>query len=403
MQSQGLAGRKIIVGVSGGIAAYKSAELVRLLRKQGADVRVVMTQGAQAFITPLTMQALSGYPVHTQLMDEQAEAAMGHIELARWADEILIAPASANVLARLANGLADDLLSTLCLATRAPLFVAPAMNHVMWHNAATQSNVARLQERGVTVLGPAEGEQACGESGAGRMEEPEVLVAALTRYWQAGPLSGVRVVVTAGPTREAIDPVRYITNRSSGKMGYAVAQAASQAGAAVTLISGPTALNVPSGVESIPVESAAEMLAVVTDVVADCDVFVATAAVADYRPTDVADQKIKKQQAQMSIALERTDDILAAVAGCESRPFCVGFAAETNELEHYALDKLERKKLDMVAANYVGDGQGFDSDENALTVFWPGGKQEIERANKAAVARQLITMIAERYHAQASN
>ncbi len=403
VSSSVLVGRRIIVGVSGGIAAYKAAELVRRLCSAGAEVRVVMTSGAKAFITPLTMQALSGNHVHSELMDVGAETAMGHIELARWADAVLIAPASANLMARMANGMADDLLSTLYLATQAPVFVAPAMNHVMWSNEATQTNVRCLQRRGVQILGPAVGEQACGESGMGRMLEPEELFTVLAQYWLDGVLSGCRVLLTAGPTREAIDPVRYISNRSSGKMGYAMAEAAVQAGASVALVSGPTALSVPKGVQRVVVETATQMSQAVRQKVAECDIFIAVAAVADYRPADVAGRKIKKQSSQMTIVLARTEDILAQVAGSDDAPFTVGFAAETQDLEQYARDKLKSKRIDMIAANQVGDGLGFDADENALSVFWRDGCKEIERANKTTVARQLMSVIAERYHAQTSS
>ena len=398
----GVRGRRIIIGVTGGIAAYKSAELVRCLRKQGAEVRVVMSASACEFITPLTMQALSGNPVHTSLLDTAAEAAMGHIELARWADAVLVAPASANFLARMTHGLADDLLTTLCLATEAALFVAPAMNRAMWAHPATQSNCQLLQQRGVTLLGPAEGEQACGEIGAGRMLEAEQLLAALGKHWQQGPLAGCRVLLTAGPTREAIDPVRYISNHSSGKMGYAVAEAAAAAGAEVVLVSGPTALSCPDGVERVAVETAAEMAEAVMANASQSQIFIAAAAVADYRPAAVQDMKMKKDAAELSLSLERTDDILAQVAAMSDKsdkPFCVGFAAETHDLEKYALDKMQRKGLDMIAANLVGDGLGFNADDNALTVLWSGGKQEITRADKSIVARELITLIAERYHA----
>ena len=399
----GVNGRRIVVGVTGGIAAYKSAELVRRLCQHGAEVQVVMTAAATEFITPLTMQALSGNPVHTSLLDSSAEAAMGHIELARWADVVLVAPASANFLARMTHGLADDLLTTLCLATEAPVFVAPAMNRVMWAHPATQSNCQLLQQRGVTMLGPAEGEQACGEIGAGRMLEAEQLLAALGKYWQHGPLAGCRVLLTAGPTREAIDPVRYISNHSSGKMGYAVAEAAVAAGAEVVLVSGPTALACPSGVERVAVETAAEMSDVVQSYIGQSQIFIAVAAVADYRPALVQDQKMKKNAAELSLPLERTADILAQVGALPDKPFCIGFAAETNDLEKYAQDKMQRKSLDMIAANLVGDGLGFNAGDNALTVLWQDGKQEIKRANKSIVARELITLIAERYHAQSTS
>jgi len=399
----GVRGRRIVIGVTGGIAAYKSAELVRCLRKQGAEVRVVMTASACEFITPLTMQALSGNPVHTSLLDSSAEAAMGHIELARWADAVLVAPASANFLARMSHGLADDLLTTLCLATEALVFVAPAMNRVMWAHPATQANCQVLQQRGVTLLGPAEGEQACGESGAGRMLEAEQLMNALSGHWQQGPLAGLRVLLTAGPTREAVDPVRYISNHSSGKMGYALAQAASAAGAEVVLVSGPTALACPNGVERVSVETAAEMSVAVKAHVGLSQIFIAAAAVADYRPAAVQAKKMKKDAAELSLPLERTEDILTQVAAMPNKPFCVGFAAETNDLEKYAQDKMQRKGLDMIAANLVGDGLGFNADDNALTVLWQGGKQEITRADKAIVARELITLIAERYNAQSTS
>ncbi len=399
----GVNGRRIVIGVTGGIAAYKSAELVRRLRQHGAKVRVVMTAAATEFITPLTMQALSGNPVHTSLLDSSAEAAMGHIELARWADAVLVAPASANLLARMMLGLADDLLTTLCLATEAPLFVAPAMNRVMWTHPATQQNCQVLQQRGVKLLGPAEGEQACGETGVGRMLEAEQLLNALGKYWQQGGLVGCRVLLTAGPTREAIDPVRYISNHSSGKMGYAVAEAAVAAGAEVVLVSGPTALVCPNGVERVEVETAAEMSDAVQAHIEQSQIFIAAAAVADYRPAAVQAKKMKKDAAELSLPLQRTEDILAQVAAAANKPFCVGFAAETHDLEKYAQDKMQRKGLDMIAANQVGDGLGFNADDNTLMVLWQDGKQEIARADKSIVARELITLIAERFHAQSTS
>ncbi len=399
----GVSGRRIIVGVSGGIAAYKSAELVRRLRQSGAEVRVVMTPAATEFITPLTMQALSGNPVHTNLLDTSAEAAMGHIELARWADAVLVAPASANFLARITYGLADDLLSTLCLATEAPLFVAPAMNRVMWQHSATQHNCLTLQQRNVTLLGPAEGEQACGEVGAGRMLEAEELLTAMAAHWQHGLLAACQVLVTAGPTREAIDPVRYISNHSSGKMGYAVAAAAAAAGAKVLLVTGPTNLSCPDGVKCIPVDSAAEMAEVVKANVSQSQILISAAAVADYRPVVVQDRKMKKSSPELNLQLERTEDIIALVASSKDSPFVVGFAAETDNLESYALEKLQRKGLDMIAANLVGEDMGFNKDDNALTVLWQDGKHEIERADKSIVARELIALIAERYHAKSTS
>ena len=389
--------QRILLGVTGGIAAYKSAELVRRLRERGAEVQVVMTESATAFITPLTLQALSGRAVRTGLMDPQAEAAMSHIELARWADCILIAPASADFIARLAHGLADDLLSTVCLASEAQLIVAPAMNRVMWQHPATQANCATLAARGVRLLGPAEGEQACGEVGAGRMLEPMALVEALNVPPPAVDLRGLTVLVTAGPTREPLDPVRFLTNRSSGKMGYAVAEAARDAGAEVILVSGPAHLPAPAGVTCLRVETAEAMRAAVLQHVAAADLFIATAAVADYRPATRAADKIKKNGEPLTLSLEPTPDILAEVAGRPDRPFTVGFAAETERLAEYAEAKRRRKNLDMIAANQVDDrGLGFDSDDNALTVFWEGGSLALPRQSKRALASALLAVIAER-------
>ena len=388
---------RILLGVTGGIAAYKSAELVRRLRDRGAEVQVVMTAGARQFVTPLTFQALSGRPVRTDLWDEAAEAAMGHIELARWADRVLIAPASADFLARLAHGLAGDLLTTLCLATEAPLSVAPAMNRLMWANAATQANVALLRSRGVTVLGPAEGDQACGETGPGRMLEPAEILDALSLQGAANRvLAGLKVLITAGPTRERIDPVRFITNRSSGKMGYAVAEAAHEAGAEVVLVSGPVNVATPPGVRRIDVETAEQMMNAVNEHVADTDIFIAAAAVSDYRPVQCASEKIKKTSDSLTLALSRTTDILATVAARAPRPFVVGFAAETQNVERNALAKLEGKRLDMIAANQVGDNLAFDCEDNALTVYWPGGRQDLGHAPKRQLAAALVSLIAER-------
>ena len=394
---------RVCLIVTGGIAAYKAPAIVRLLREAGAEVRVVMTRGAQAFIQPLTFQAVSGQPVHTDLLDPAAEAAMGHIELARWATRILVAPASADFLARLTAGLADDLAATVCLASDGPVFVAPAMNRLMWAHAATRHNMAVLESRGVTVLGPAEGAQACGETGPGRMLEPEEIVAALLGQGRDLPLAGCRVLLTAGPTQEAIDPVRVITNRSSGKMGYAVAKAARAAGAEVVLVSGPTALASPAGVERVEVFSAADMHAAVMARAGDCDLFIATAAVADYTLAEPAEHKVKKQDGELTLVLKPTTDILAAVAALPTPPFTVGFAAETRDLLTYARAKLTRKKLDMVAANLVGvPGTGFDADENALHVVWAGGDQLLERANKELLAQRLVALIAERLRAKTS-
>jgi len=389
---------RILLGVTGGIAAYKSAELVRRLKERGADVQVVMTAGAQHFVTPLTFQALSGRPVRSDLWDEAAEAAMGHIELARWPDRILVAPASADFLARLAHGLANDLLTTLCLATDVPLRVAPAMNRLMWANPATQANVAALRARGVEVLGPAAGEQACGETGPGRMVEPgELADLILAGPAVAGVLRGRKVIVTAGPTRERIDPVRFITNRSSGKMGYAVAEAARDAGAEVVLVTGPVNVPAPRGITCVNVETAEQMMGAVNAHLPGADIFIAAAAVSDYRPVQISAEKIKKTSESMVLSLTRTPDILATVAAGSPRPFVVGFAAETQNVERNALTKLESKRLDMIAANRVGDGLAFDCDDNALTVYWPGGRRELPRASKSRLAADLIGVIAERF------
>lgn len=386
---------RVLLGVTGGIAAYKSPDLVRRLKEQGAQVQVVMTRGAREFVTELTFQAVSGLPVRSELWDREAEAAMGHIELARWTDQVLIAPASADFIARLAHGLADDLLTTLCLATTAPIAIAPAMNHQMWANPATQANIAILKQRGVRVLGPGVGDQACGETGPGRMLEPTELA-----QWVLAPvgqaLRGVKAVVTAGPTRERIDPVRFITNRSSGKMGYAVAEALRDAGAEVVLVSGPVSLPAPHGMQRVNVESAAEMLAAVEQHLPDTKLLVATAAVSDYRAAQVSDQKIKKTAQALSLDLARTPDILATVGAREERPFLVGFAAETDNVERNALAKLTGKRLDMIAANQVGDGLAFDQEDNALTVYWNGGQQALDRCCKRDLARQLVGMITER-------
>ena len=388
---------RILLGVTGGIAAYKSPDLVRRLIERGAEVQVVMTAAAQKFVTPMTFQAVSGRPVRTDLWDESAEAAMGHIELARWAEFVLIAPASADLIARLAGGRADDLLSTLCLATEAPIVIAPAMNRVMWANKATQANVAALIARGVRFLGPASGNQACGEVGAGRMWEPHLLAASLLEPpVNAGLLAGVNVLITAGPTRERLDPVRYLTNRSSGKMGFAIAAAAREAGGHVTLVSGPVHLPTPAGVTRINVESAREMYAAVHRHIAEADVFIAAAAVADYQPVKVAKQKIKKDGGIVKLDLEPAPDIVKSVADMAKRPLVVGFAAETNDVEQNARAKLKRKNLDMIAANEVGEGIAFDCEDNALTVLWPGGKVEVARAPKLQVARELIALIAKR-------
>ncbi|HEY2686456.1 MAG TPA: bifunctional phosphopantothenoylcysteine decarboxylase/phosphopantothenate--cysteine ligase CoaBC [Steroidobacteraceae bacterium] len=388
---------RILLGVTGGIAAYKSPDLVRRLSERGADVQVVMTQSAQQFVSPTTFQAVSGRPTRNDLWDAAAEAAMGHIELARWAQIVLIAPASADFIARLANGRADDLLATLCLATEAPIVIAPAMNRIMWTNKATQANVATLIARGIRILGPGAGSQACGEIGEGRMWEPlQLAESLLAQPANAGLLAGMNVLITAGPTRERLDPVRYLTNRSSGKMGFAVAAAAKEAGAHVTVVSGPVQLETPTGVTRINVESARDMYAAVHRQVSDADIFIAAAAVADFQPVHVEKQKIKKQGVAMKLDLEPAPDIVKSVADLAKRPFVVGFAAETNDVEDHARSKLKRKKLDMIAANHVGDGIAFDCEDNALTVIWPGGKTEVERGPKLEVARALIALIAKR-------
>ncbi len=396
---QRLMNKRVLLGVTGGIAAYKAADLVRRLQEVGAQVRVVMTQGACEFITPLTMQALSGHPVHTTLLDPTAEAAMGHIELARWADLVLIAPASANFMARLAHGHGNDLLTTLCLATGAPIAIAPAMNQQMWADMSTQKNLLILQEKGITVFGPGSGSQACGEVGAGRMIEPLEIIQQAAEVFDYQLLTGKHVVITAGPTRESIDPVRYITNKSSGKMGFALAEAAAEAGARVTLIAGPVYLPTPSRVERVDVVRAVDMYETCMDVVEKgCDVFIATAAVADYRPTVTADHKIKKSTEEIHLTLVKNPDIVASVAEHAKRPFTVGFAAETQDVMAYAQGKLVNKKLDMIATNDVsGTNVGFNSDNNALTVIWPSGHKVLPLASKAQIAKQLIELIAIRY------
>ncbi|MEY3659236.1 MAG: hypothetical protein RLZZ169_61 [Pseudomonadota bacterium] len=387
-----LRNRRILLGLTGSIAAYKGAELCRLLTGAGAEVQVVMTEGAQEFITALTLQALSGNRVHTHLLDTEAEAAMGHIALARWADLILVAPASANFLARLAHGEASDLLTAVCLARRCPLAVAPAMNQAMWSNPATQNNLQQLKTVGVRVFGPASGEQACGDVGLGRLLEPTELLALASAEFMSGALAGLRVVVTAGPTREAIDPVRYLSNHSSGKMGYALAQAASDAGAEVTLVSGPTALAPPDRCRVVAVQSADDMLKACQAL--EADVFVAVAAVADYRVAAPAEHKLKKTDAALTLTLERTPDILATVAAGRPKPFCVGFAAETRDLDAYARQKLVAKQLDMIVANEAV--ATFGQDEATVSVFWPGGGTTLPRQSKQQLARALVALIATR-------
>jgi phosphopantothenoylcysteine decarboxylase / phosphopantothenate---cysteine ligase len=400
-----LANKRILLGVTGGIAAYKSADLVRRLQDAGVQVRVVMTAAAQEFITPLTMQALSGHPVHTTLLDPEAEAGMGHIQLARWADLVLVAPASADFLARLVQGQGDDLLTTVCLATAAPIAVAPAMNQGMWRNASTQANVAVLMERNIHIFGPAAGEQACGDIGPGRMLEPLALVDAAASLFTTGILAGKKVVITAGPTREAIDPVRYISNHSSGKMGYALAQAAAEAGAKTVLISGPTQLVPPDHIEFISVTTAQEMLAASLQQAAGCDLFIAAAAVADYRPIQIAAQKIKKTGDEIvTLELVKNPDIVASITALDNKPFTVGFAAESENLIAYAQQKLQRKNLDLVVANNISvTGIGFNSDDNAVTLIDKVQQQEIAQRSKQQLARDLIAVFAKKMNDQLSN
>ena len=396
-----LAGKRVVLGITGGIAAYKAAELVRLLRRRGADVRVVLTESAVEFVTPLTLQTLSGHPVHRHLVDEQAEQSLGHIELARWADVVLIAPASANTIARLAQGRAEDLLSAVCLATAAPRAFAPAMNRQMWENTVTRGNVKTLEDNGWRRFGPGTGEQACGEFGEGRMQEPEQLADELGSLFASGKLAGLKVVVTAGPTWEAIDPVRGLTNRSSGKMGYAVAVAAREAGANVILISGPTRLTPPDGIETVQVESAEQMLQQADHHSRDADIFIGAAAVADFRPAKHRDTKVSKKEIGHSLELVPNPDIIATLAKEHPSLFTVGFAAETGGLVKKASDKLTRKHLDLVAANPVDiPGQGINADDNALLLIDRSGNKELPLQSKSSLARLLIDEIAERYHAK---
>jgi phosphopantothenoylcysteine decarboxylase/phosphopantothenate--cysteine ligase len=390
--------KRVLLGVTGGIAAYKSAELLRLLRRAGVEVQVVMTRAATEFITPMTLQALAGRAVRQQLFDPANEAAMGHIELARWADLVLVAPASADFMARLAAGMADDLLTTLSLATEAPLALAPAMNQAMWRNAATLDNVARLARRGIRLWGPATGDQACGERGAGRMLEPAQLLDQVQRLLAGDLFPEVQILITAGPTREAIDPVRYLSNRSSGKMGYALARSFAAQGAAVTLVSGPVSLQEPPGIHCVQVETALEMRAAVMQRVAACDIFVACAAVADYRSVVVADRKIKKQAQNLEIELTRNPDILAEVAALENPPFTLGFAAETERPAEQAEQKRIAKGVDVIAANLVAAAEGgFERDENALTLLWEGGRKQLSMMEKGVLADELVVQMAKIY------
>ncbi|MGI9233649.1 MAG: bifunctional phosphopantothenoylcysteine decarboxylase/phosphopantothenate--cysteine ligase CoaBC [Woeseiaceae bacterium] len=392
----------IVLGITGGIAAYKAPDLVRRLRERDAEVQIVMTASAEEFVTATALQAVSGRPIRSNLWDKEAEAAMSHIELARWADVILVAPATAEVMARIVSGAAPDLLTTICLATKAPIALAPAMNHVMWDNPATQSNRELLEQRGIHILGPDTGSQACGETGAGRMLDPDAIAATVCGLSVGkgdGSLEGRTVIVTAGPTREPIDPVRYITNRSSGKMGYAIARAAAAQGADVVLISGPVNLPPPPGMQVKQVNTAEEMYEATKAHIAAADIFVAAAAVADYRAARTNPQKIKKSDETMSLELVRCPDILASVAARDEPPFTVGFAAETEKVEDYARAKLEKKKLDMIIANKVGDDCGFDSDDNAVTVLWANGEKELSRSAKTDLARRLVDLVAQHFYA----
>jgi phosphopantothenoylcysteine decarboxylase/phosphopantothenate--cysteine ligase len=391
---------RVVLGITGGIAAYKAPEIVRRLRERDADVQVVMTDAAQQFVTETTLQAVSGRPVRSTLWDSEAEAAMGHIELARWADTLVIAPASANLIAQLAHGLASDLLTTLCLATDSRLVIVPAMNQAMWLHPATQANVSLLLERGVEFFGPDAGSQACGDIGPGRMPEPADIAAhVLEAPARSDALAGVRVMLTAGPTREPVDPVRYLSNRSSGRMGYALARALQRAGAEVLLVSGPVTLQTPQGVERVSVTTAQEMHDAVHARLPGTEIFIGCAAVADYRPAAPAASKIKRSAEDTQLELEACPDILASVAASAAAPFTVGFAAETNQVRDNALAKLERKGIDMICANQVGDGLVFDQDTNALQVFWSGGEQAFPQAQKILLAESLVELIAERYRA----
>ncbi|MDO6785826.1 bifunctional phosphopantothenoylcysteine decarboxylase/phosphopantothenate--cysteine ligase CoaBC [Neptunomonas phycophila] len=396
-----LTNKQVILGITGGIAAYKSAELTRHLKAAGADVRVVMTPAATEFITPLTLQALSGNPVHTQLLDPEAEAGMGHIELARWADIMVIAPASADFMARLASGMGNDLLTTLCLATDAPICLAPAMNQAMWRSAQTQRNAETLSAQGIKLWGPGIGDQACGDTGPGRMLEPLDIAARTAASFETGSLAGLRLTITAGPTREALDPVRYISNHSSGKMGFSLAQAAVSAGAHVTLISGPVNLATPDHVTRLDINSAQDMLQAAESDAAQCDIFIACAAVADYRPSAVAEHKIKKGKEEiMELHLIKNPDIVATIASKVNAPFTVGFAAETRDIVSYAQDKLVRKKLDLIIANDVSRTDiGFNSDDNAVTLVTADQVTELPMMRKRQLATSLIDHIAQLYKA----
>lgn len=395
-----LAGKHVLLGVTGGIAAYKSPDLVRRLRDAGAVVRVVMTPSATRLVAPTVFQAVSGHPVRSELWDEAAEAAMGHIELARWADLVVIAPATAHLLAELAAGSAGSLLTTLCLATAAPVVLAPAMNQAMWRHPATQANRATLEARGVRFIGPDAGSQACGDVGPGRMVEPLEIATRLdqgTAGSVAGLMTGLTVVVTAGPTRELIDPVRFVSNRSSGKMGFAVARAAAEAGARVILVAGPVHLPTPAGIERHDVETAEEMYRETLALVAGADIYIGAAAISDYRPREIAAHKIKKKTETLTLEMTKSPDLLAAVARLPRRPFTVGFAAETEKLEEHARLKLTGKRLDLIVANLVGTRLGFDDDDNQAVVLWADGQHALGRKSKGDLAREIVTVVAQRY------
>ncbi|MBT8422263.1 MAG: bifunctional phosphopantothenoylcysteine decarboxylase/phosphopantothenate--cysteine ligase CoaBC, partial [Gammaproteobacteria bacterium] len=395
-----LAGRKVLLGVTGSIAAYKSPDIVRRLKDQGAEVRVVLTASGEKLVSPTVFQAVSGEPVRGDIWDEQAEAAMGHIELAKWADTILIAPATANVIAQLANGTADNLLTTLVLASEAPIALAPSMNQAMWSDAATQANCDVLRKRNVLFIGPASGEQACGDVGPGRMVEPADIVNRLARGGADGSLEGLKVVITAGPTREPIDPVRFVSNRSSGKMGFAMARAAADAGADVTLIAGPVNLPTPPSVERIDSETTQQMFDATMGVIDGADIYIGAAAISDYRPVEPAAQKIKKHADTFELQMVKSPDLLATIAALDDGPFTCGFAAETEKLEEHATSKLERKQLDMIIANLVGANLCFDADDNEVVVLWPGGRQPFPKLSKQELARQLVESVASRYRAR---
>jgi phosphopantothenoylcysteine decarboxylase/phosphopantothenate--cysteine ligase len=393
-----LTNKRVLLGVSAGIAAYKTPDLVRKLGELGAEVQVILSKNADQFVAPLSLQAVSGHAVHSHAMTAESESGMGHIDLARWADIVLIAPATANIIARLCQGNADELLTTVCVATEAPIAVAPAMNQQMWQNAACVENMATLVSRGIHILGPDSGQQACGEVGLGRMLQPEDIAARVAALFQTTELTGKRVMITAGPTWEALDPVRGITNHSSGLMGYALAQAAIEAGADVTLVSGPTHIDKPPRATIIDVVSALDMHAAVMNSVEQQDIFIAVAAVADYRPIDASAEKIKKNAEQMTITMVKNPDILADVANLPAPPFCVGFAAETNDVVDYARGKLERKKLDLIAANHVGGSEtGFGTTDNAITLISQNDVIDLPKQTKTALARTLISEIAKAY------